>query len=92
MIKTVGYSFLFAKRAKIRRVIKDANKTRKKMVLKTRENLLLELYLSEDATKALAIKKKNPSAKSSKNSSTNSSIMNSTVAFLLSFIKLIVHP
>ena len=92
MIKTVGYSFLFAKRAKIRRVIKDANKTRKKMVLKTRENLLLELYLSENATKALAIKKKNPSAKSSKNSSTNSSIMNSIVVLLLSFIKLIVHP
>ena len=92
MIKTVGYSFLFVKRAKIRRAIKDANRTRKKMVLKTRENLLLELYLSENATKALAIKKKKPSAKSSKNSSTNSSIMNSTVVLLLSFIKLIVHP
>ena len=92
MIKTVGYSFLFAKRAKIRRAIKDVNRTRKNMILKARENLLLELYLSENATKALAIKKKKPSAKSSKNSSTNSSIMNSIVVFLLPFIKLIVHP
>ena len=92
MIKTVGYSFLLVKRAKIRRPINDENRIEKNMILKTRENLLLELYLSEKATKALAIKKKKPSAKSSKNSSTNSSIMNSTVAFLLSFIKLIVHP